>query len=229
MEEKTNPGIYHMHLDFHKMSRKLDNYASKELGFYTADFDGHPMKENGEAYPHFEPNHQLTLKPKNKEEFNEVYTKLEQILPECTDFAGYLECEYIPIDLFIPYKEYVDIPIPFHITRRSLNPEKGETFRETEIHITFDKDNSHPDLIKKLLNSGLYGGYIPKKDGNFIVYTVQGFAKEINPLIQCIIKFLKESGGAWRATVKEEKVIAYKICNIASTDLPEVADKVEYF
>ncbi|MCW3125796.1 MAG: hypothetical protein JWO03_1454 [Bacteroidetes bacterium] len=226
--EKTNPGIFHIHIDFHQLSPRLDNFATKELGFYTADFDGHPIKENGDPYPHFEPNHQLTLKIDDRKKFDAVYSQIEKVLPQCPDFVGYIECEFIPIDEYISYREYTDIKIPFHITRRNLDPGKGEKFRQTEIHLTLDRDKSHPELIKKLLNSGLYAGYIPKKDHNALVFTVQGFAKEINPLIKSLTQFLKDSGGASRATVKEERVIAYKICNIQPYDLPEIADTVQY-
>ncbi len=87
----------------------------------------------------------------------------------------------------------------------------------------------HPQLIAKLLNSGLYAGYIPKQDANYIVFTVQGFVDEINPLIKRVTNYLRETGGGRRVTVKEERVIAYKVCGIESSDLPEVADKVEYY
>lgn len=222
--EKTQPNIFHIHIDAQLMPKALDEYAIKEWAFSPTDYDGHP-----EGYDHFEPVRHLTLKAPTKAVFNKVWLELEAKMPEFPNFIGYIEGEYIPIDEYIPYLDYKDIPIPFLITRRKLNPDSNEGFRQTEIHITMEKTKSNPDLIKKLLNSGLYGAFIPKIDGEFLVLTIQGFIKDIVPLIDVIRRFLLESGGAYRCTIKEERAIAHKLCGIDASTLPEIAESIQYF
>jgi hypothetical protein len=222
--EKTQPKIFHIHVDAQNMPKALDEWAIKELNFVPTDYDGHP-----EGYDHFEPIRHLTLKAPTKEIFRSAWDMLEAKLDEHPDFVGYIEGEYLPIDEYIPFKAYTDIPIPFQITRRKLVPENSEDFRQTEVHITMEKTQSHPDLMKKLLDSGLYGAFIPKADGEFLVLTIQGFIKDIVPLIDSIRNFLTDSGGACRCTIKEERAIAHKLCNIDSAELPEIAESIKYF
>lgn len=222
--EKTQPKIFHIHIDAQKMPKALDEWAIKELDFVPTDYDGHP-----EGYDHFEPIRHLTLKVPTKEVFHATWDKLAAKLDEHPEFVGYIEGEFLPIDEYIEFNEYKDIPISFQITRRKLVPENYEDFRQTEIHITMEKTQSHPALMKKLLDSGLYGAFIPKADGEFLVLTIQGFIKDIVPLIDIIRKFLTVSGGAFRCTIKEERAIAHKLCNIDSRELPEIAETIKYF
>lgn len=220
--EETQPEIFHIHIDALKMSKGLYDYAIKELKFYDSDFNGHP-----EGYEHFEPERHLTLKLATKEEYFENWKKLENFTKE-KDLKGYFEAEFIPIDDFIPYKEYQDIPIPFEINRRRLDGSKNEQFRQTEIHLTMDKNKSHPDLLKKLLDSGLYGAYIPKDRGTFLVLTIQGSVKDISPFFQILKDYIEQSGGAYLCTIKEERAINHKLFGITPKDLPEIADEIKY-
>jgi len=220
--EKTQPGIFHIHIDALHMSKELYDFALKELQFYDSDFNGHP-----EGYVHFEPERHLTLKLNTKEEFFGAWNKLEQFT-DGEKLRGYLEGEYIPVDDFIPYKEYKDIPVPFYIERRRLSGEEDEEFRQTEIHLTMDKDKSHPELMRKLLDAGLYGAYIPKDRGTFLVLTIQGFIKDIVPLTKVVREYIEESGGAYLCTIKEERAIKYKLFGVGADDLPEIAEKIIY-
>lgn len=220
--EQTQPGIFHIHIDAQEMSKELYEYAIKELKFYDSDFNGHP-----DGFKHFEPKKHLTLKLTSKEEFNLTWEILDNFTDR-TKLRGYLEGEFIPIDEIIPYKEYKDIPVPFKINRRKLTGEKYEEFRQTEIHLTMEKDKSNPELMKKLLEAGLYGAYITKRRGTFLVLTIQGFIKDIKPLTDKIRHYITQSGGAYLCTLKEERALKYSLYGIGATDLPEIADKIIY-
>ncbi|MFT5890279.1 MAG: hypothetical protein ACI9Y7_000369 [Dokdonia sp.] len=220
--EKTQPEIFHIHIDAQEMTEELYEYAIKTLKFYDSDFNGHP-----EGFLHFEPEKHLTLKLITKAEFDETWEKLAKFTDK-TKLRGYLEGEFIPIDEFIPYTEYKDIPIPFKIERRKLTGKDNEEFRQTEIHLTMEKDKSNPDLMKKLLEAGLYGAYIPKRRGTFLVLTIQGFIKDIVPLTNIIREYIIESGGAYLCTIKEERALKYKLFGISADDLPEIANKIIY-
>lgn len=221
--EKTQPRIFHIHVDGQNMPLGLYDYAVKELAFVPSDYNGHP-----EGYYHAEPVHHLTLKVATKELFNSVWKQLEEKLSGFPEFKGYIEGEYIPIDEFIPYKTYTGMPVPYEIKTRKLNDSNNEHFRQTEIHVTMERTGSDPDLMKELLDAGLYGAFIPKYDGEFLVLTMQGYIKEIVPLIETTRNYLITAGGANRCTIKEERAIAYKLCHIDSVDLPEIAAEIRY-
>jgi len=221
--EPTQPNIFHIHIDAQQMPEDLSRLARQQLGFCDTNFSGHP-----EGYIHFEPKQHLTLKVRTREEFDTAWSKLEDMASR-PDFVGYLEGEYIPVDDFIPYKPFVDLPVPFRIQRRRLTGAEQEQFRQTEFHLVYKKDESDPRLTEKLLQAGLYGAFIPKKDGEFVVLTMQGYLKDVGPLVKALKKYIEEAGGAYRCTLKEERAIKHRLFGIGTADLPEIADRIEYF
>lgn len=221
--EKTQPNIFHIHIDATNFPVELETFAIQKLGFVDSDFSGHP-----EGYAHFEPQRHLTLKLNTRQEFSETWEKLENKADESSDFVGYLEGEFIPKDEFIPYKPYQDEPLNFNVKRRTLKSSSGEQFRQTEFHLTMEKTKTNSTLIKRLLDSGLYGAYIPKKDGEFLVLTTQGFIKDIVPLYEELKRHLLKVGGAYRCTLKEERALKFKMYGIQPENLPEIADEIEY-
>ena len=222
--EATQPNIFHIHIDATNLTYDLENFAINQLGFVNTDFDGHPR-----GYLHFEPSKHLTLKVTSKKEFSQIWDTLEQKFDKSNEFVGYLEGEFIPSDEFIPYKPYQDEPLPFKVERRTLKSSKNEQFRQTEFHLTMEKSKTSPILIKRLLDSGLYGAYIPKPDGEFLVLTTQGFIKDIVPLYEVLKNHLLKVGGAYRCTMKEERALKFKMYGIKPENLPEIADKISYF
>ena len=94
--------------------------------------------------------------------------------------------------------------------------------------MVLDKDRSDQGLIKKLLDSGLYGAYLPKQTYNGLVLTMQGFRRDIEPLLQAVTDYLMIAGGVVSGTIKLEHAIRYKLFGIASEDQPEIANKVVY-
>jgi hypothetical protein len=220
--EPTQPNIFHIHIDAQRMPETLSRDVRDQLGFSDTNFSGHPP-----GFAHFEPTQHLTLKVNTRDEFFSIWSKLEAMISR-EDFVGYLEGEYIPVDDFIPYKDFVDVPVPFLIHRRRLSGADRETFRQSELHLVYKKEGSDPRLTERLLQAGLYGAYIPKKDGDFVVLTMQGYLKDIGRLAEVLKQYVEEAGGALRCTLKEERAIKHKLFGIGSTDLPEIADHVEY-
>jgi len=225
--EQTQPNIFHIHVDGRRMPADLGRMMLEELGFYDHHFIGHPG-----GYQHFEPNYHLTRKlaagsiDQRAREFKEIWKKLEALVSG-TDFVGYLEGEFIPTDIVFPEKPYDDsIAVPFLIERRRLRD--GENFRESEIHLVMDKDKSHERLITKLLDSGLYGAFLPKKDHTAVVLTMQGYRADILPLRDALVEYLNRAGGVVRGTIKEERAIKYELLGIKPSELPEIAGRVVY-
>jgi len=224
MKEQTQPNIFHIHIDATHLPVKLEEFARKSLGFVNTDFSGHP-----EGFSHFEPDRHLTLKIETKPQFIETWNRLVSKADQCSDFVGYLEGEYVPIDEVIPYKTFEESAVPFKILRRVLDGSIDEQFRQTELHLTFDKDVSAPVQIDRLLESGLYGAFIPKKHGTFVVLTAQGFVRDISPLYEQLKKYLLETGGVFNCTLKEERAIKFKLYGLSPSHLPEVVSEISYF
>lgn len=223
MIEPTQPGIFHIHIDASYMPPDLSKIVKGELGFYDHHFIGHP-----DGYEHFEPNAHLTRKILTGKEFKQVWEELEGLV-EGTDFGGYLEGEYIPTDDTIPESLYNDsVVFPFRVERRRLRGAPEEQFRETEIHLVMDKDKSDERVVRKILDAGLYGAFLPKKDYTAVVLTMQGFCRDIEPLIQSLTEYLHKAGGVVRGTIKEERAIRYKLIGVNPQELPEIADRVIY-
>lgn len=214
---------FHLHIDATLLPLKLEKRVKEELGFGDTDFSGHP-----EGYRHFEPERHLTRKFGDKSSFLVAFQDLSL---ECskTGFIGYIEGEFVISDIKIPAKPYnPDVHAPFSVTRRLLAGAPTEPFRETELHLVMDNDCSDPRIIRALLDSGLYGAYIPKSDYTAVVLTAQGRHSEIATLTGAVWNYVNEAGGAVRCTLKEEQAIAYNLSGMNHAQLPEVVKKIEY-
>jgi len=216
------PGIFHIHVDATELPSVMREYCIGKLGMSTTDFSGHP-----EGYRHFEPINHLTLKMKEGATFRRTWDALSRCAKE-SNFVGYLEGEYLTLDELLPCSPWRGGDVPFVITRRRLDSDRGEQFRETELHLTMDADRSSPELIAGLLRSGLYGAYLPKAGWRDLVLTAQGHCEEILPLITHLRRFIEQAGGAVGATLKEERVLRYELFGIGVGELPEVVDRVQY-
>lgn len=223
-KERTSPRVYHIHFDARVMPDSLQAYL-ESLGFRNDNFSGAP-----EGYRSFEPDSHMTRKTFDKDEFVDLWQDAEK-RAEGSDFVGYMEGEFIAYDDLIDEKSFGPaklgyLIVPFSIRRRQLR--HPEMFRETEIHLAMDADRSDPYMIKSLLDAGFYGAYMRKQDRRNIILTAQGFRKDIEPLASSLRTYLNEFGGVVRGTLKEEKIVRYKLFGVEVSELPEVVDNVAY-
>ena len=228
MSEKSvilvpRPGIYHLHLDGSYASEALDHFVKEMYKFTNGDFCGHP-----EGYKHFEPLYHRIYKTESKSNFFVTWEAVEQ-MARLTGFIGYIEGEFIKGDELIDTIPFDDtIPVPFFLERRRLRGEPNEGFREAELHLVMDRDKSDPRLVKKLLDAGLYGAYIPDGDRIELVLTAQGFIRDIDPLIASLRDYLKRAGGTVHGQLFDERAVRYAIFNADHTSLPEIVDRIEW-
>ena len=215
--------LFHLHVDATYMPEGLYRLLKEDFGFQDSDFSGHP-----DNYKHFEPNRHITLKFTDGKLFRRMCAQLEEAVKQFPDFAGYFEGEYIREERLIPVIPYQVVPVPFKISRRRLDGSPFEQFRESELHLTIDKDRSNHQLIEGLLEAGLYGAYMPKDDYVGIVLTIQGFRDDIGRLVDCLWDFLGRSGGVVNGKLKEEFAIWHRLYSVKPTELPEIIDNVVY-
>ena len=137
---------------------------------------------------------------------------------------GYVEGEVIAEDIQIeekPFSEFV--PAPFRIATTSL---PAGHFRESEIHVTLDRDRSDPRLIEALAGMGFFAAYLPKPYGTAQIFTVQGSRALIGELMPDLLAFLRTAGGAVSCSVKEERIAAWWMSD-PPVRLPPVISTVE--
>jgi len=223
MPTESRSGVYHIHLDgMYRISlkpREPLRVALEACGFTQDSFCGHPPD-----YPSFEPQYFFTHKTHDRDEHQEIW-RFVCALPFQLGFMGYAEAEYVKSDEHLPYHPFTEQAPPFQITRRRLDV--GE-WRKTELHLVMDKDKSDPQLIKFLLDAGLYGAYLKKQDRTFIVLTMQGMLTEMEPLIKSVKEYITTAGGAFDCTLKEEIAIGCFLFGPKPQELPEIAASVTY-
>lgn len=211
---------FHIHIDAMSLAPQFEHYLRSELGFWRSDFCGHP-----EGQQQYEPNHHLTQEPADAREFRSLFASALQWATSGDQMTGYIEGEFIPSDDDIPEKPFdASVPVPFRVSR---GPLATGTFRESEIHVTLDRDASDPALIARLGEIGLYSGYLPKSYGVAQVMTVQGSRKDIALIKPALLSYLRDAGGAKRCSLKEERIVNWWVSS-SSLSLPPVIQNVDW-
>ncbi len=218
--EKVRPHCFHIHLDAHAViPEKLLQYIV-DAGGFKADF----LHSEEVARTHFEPKYHTTLVTADSKQYSQHWKSMKRLAYE-TGFVGYIEGEYIPIDMNIPARPFVQIQTPFFLTRRKLS--EAEPFRKSELHVAYDDAKTDPRVTDLLYSMGLYGALMPKTDrGNYRIMTVQGSVQEINSLAPQLYSFLSALGGMWCGTIKIEVIRDYEIYDVSFVDMPEVIDQI---
>ena len=193
---------FHIHVDAFEISPEFKRFLTAELGFYRSDFAGHPEGVEG-----FEPPHHFTLKLEEVNQFRSRFDDVVRTARAGTPMRGYVEGEFIAEDLQIHERPFDEsVPAPFRVAKTNLLP--GH-FRESEIHVTLDRDRSDSRLIEALMGMGFFAAYLPKPYGRAQIFTVQGSRAFIGELMPDLLAFLKSAGGAVSCSVKEERISAW--------------------
>jgi hypothetical protein len=210
--------VFHIHVDASELQADFEDYLAK-TGFSRTDFAGHPEGIDG-----FEPPNHLTLKMFDSAEFRKTFDAVQAEAMTGNGMRGYLEGEFIPVDQDIaerPYRE--GVAIPFKV--KNGPPVKG-VFRETEIHITMDRDRSDARLLAALTEMGFFSAFMRKAYGLAQIFTVQGSRAQIDQLLPNLIEFLESCGGAVHCSVKEERVARWWLSH-SDVALPPVITEIQ--
>jgi hypothetical protein len=170
---------------------------------------------------HFETPKHFTFKTKDIVDFNHQFDATEQyFINNPGSIIGYLEGEYVPLDLEIEAKPFDRaVPIPLKLELSNLEP---GSFREDEIHITLDRDKSEPQLLENLRGMGFFSAYMDKPTGNVEIFTAQGTKKNINLILRQIKDYLDKSGGSIGGSIKEEIILKWWLSDLNVT-VPPIA------
>jgi len=213
-------GEFHIHIDAKVISEDFERTLTAELGFWRADFDGSP-----EGAVCFAPVHHLTNKYPTNVAFRTAWDRVIQFASVPGAMCGYIEGEYVPEEIAIPEAPFdPGAAPPFRIEMAALPPGK---FRETEVHVTLDRDRSDPRLLTALQGMGLMAVYLPKPYGTAVIYTVQGSVQHIDRILTALVSYLTRAGGAVKCRLKEEGINRHWISGPDAV-LPPVVGKIHW-
>ena len=200
---------FHIHIDVDAtfdvhnalLYEYFEIFLMKELGFSLKNFSGVPADSHRHA-----PERHLTHKTQDSRAFYRIFDSIESYLTQHPKaMTGYIEGEYIPERIQIPDSEFnPNVAVPFKLELGSLPTGK---FREDEIHITLDRDNSDPRLISSLRQMGFFSVYMDKDYGTAEIFTTQGYYHDIQTVLPLITNYLNQVGGAVNCVIKEERIV----------------------
>jgi hypothetical protein len=209
---------FHIHVDATSLDGDVLETLTHDHGFRETNFCGHPP-----GIHHFEPAHHLTLKCEEGREFRHRFSRAVDFLSS-TSMRGYLEGEVVIADWHIPESPF-DTRVPLALAFE-LAPLPAGQFRQTEIHITMDRDRSDPRLIERLCGTGMFAAYLPKPYGTAVVLTVQGDRGPIAQSFDALRTYLLEAGGAVAGTIKEERILNWWVSH-EDVALPPVVQRIQ--
>jgi alkylation response protein AidB-like acyl-CoA dehydrogenase len=211
---------FHIHIDAQNLAPGFERFVIADLGFWRSDFSGHP-----EGVEHYEPPHHFTQKTKDSKEFKALFDQIVGHAKAPQAMKGYIEGEFVPLDRDIALHPYdASVPLPFKLERTFL---PAGTFRETEVHVTLDRDRSEPQLLRNLLEMGLFAAYLPKTYGTAAIFTAQGSRAHIDALLPTLAAYLERAGGAVECSIKEER-IAHWWMSEPALPLPPVVESIQW-
>lgn len=193
----------HLHVDMFAQPPKSLIDALRVLGFWDTSFrvpypDGHDG-----CVAHW------TWKTENATSAHQKWAALSQII-QGAGIPGYIERELIKFDLDEPIT--VDHPFdpsverPFMLEKYTLS-EGG--FKESEVHMTLDKDASDPRVMDYFTSMGMVPAIMPKRhaDGSpfdALILTAAGDKREIAHVMKELRDVIPRLGGIKGCSIKFE-------------------------
>jgi hypothetical protein len=211
---------FHIHIDAKKMDAQLEAILIERYRFEHKNF----IQRQGSS-PSYAPEIHLTYKTTDLNRSKQIYKDIQvQLEHNPTSMIGYVEYEYVPKQISIKHQDFnSSISIPFHLELDNL---PMGTFREDEIHITLDRDNSDPRLLESLSQIGLFSALRQKEYGIAEIFTVQGYSHDIKRILPLLTTYLDRAGGAAKCVVKEEIIVRSWVSS-SDYNLPPIIQNIE--
>jgi hypothetical protein len=191
----------HIHIDAKNIKPQSEKLLIEKYGFVHKNFI-----QRQDLNPSYAPETHLTYKTTNPNQASQIFKDIHTYLEQNPDsMTGYVEHEYIPEQISIEYRTFnPDVPLPFQLELGDL---AIGAFREDEIHITIDRDNSDRRLRESLRQIGFFSALRQKDYGIAEIFTTQGSYQDIQKVLPMIVSYLNQAGGAAACVIKEERII----------------------
>lgn len=199
---------YHIHVDGQENIPERAKAWFLEHGFWPDQFV--PVDKDPGFQPHDHLSHETSDKVLNDRLRRETYAFLRA---NPTLVVGYVESEAIVSRAtFDDHPFDPSVPLPVRLTIRPiaeiLEVVPSDWFRQSEIHVTSRKDQTDPRLIDALKRIGLYTAhYVSAVDDQlYVIFTVQGYQRDVARLSGLLTGYLHEAGGTCNAAMQFEVV-----------------------
>jgi hypothetical protein len=192
---------FHIHIDAKNINTQFEKILIEQYSFEYKNFI-----RRQDLNPSHAPETHLTYKTTDSNRSSQIFRDIHNYLEQNPDsMIGYLEYECIPEKISIEYRTFnPDVPLPFQLELGDLGI---GAFREDEIHITVDRDNSDRRLRESLIQIGFFPASRQKDYGIAEIFTTQGSYQDIQKVLPMIVSYLNQAGGAATCVVKEERII----------------------
>lgn len=212
--------LFDLHIDATALTPEFEKFLIEECSFWRNDFCGHPEGQEGH-----EPPHHLTQQLDTGKEFREMFDKVAGYARQHRPMSGYIEGEFIALDVDLPERPFdAGVPLPFAIAPGTI---PAGTFRESEIHVTMNRDASDARLRENMVKMGFFSAYLPKEYGVAEVFTVQGSRAQIDAIIPAIQTYLETAGGCVKCSIKEERVADFWL-SAPDVHCPPVIERIKW-
>lgn len=209
---------FHIHADCRVYDTTFLEWITNQ-GFYKDDFLFIPEVESYAPASHF------TYKLNDAEEFRLLFGEVERYVRQAPNrMEGYLEGEAIVSDLEIPESPFNSgflIPVLCVTTKAPLG-----LFRQSEIHVSLDRDRSDARLRRNLQRMGFTPAYQQEEWGVKEIWTIQGSLFAIESILQPITEYLQNAGGGAKCKVREERIARW-YANPADFPIPPMIASVK--
>jgi len=209
---------FHIHIDAKRISQDFECCLLEQFGYQTKDF-----AQGFKKSPSYVPERHLTKKFFDPLAFRKEGRCLMHRLKETQGMTGYVELECVGPEKRIVTKPFNStINLPFKLSLVHL---PDGAFRESEIHITLDHNNSDPTILALLESMGMYSAFMRKPWGMAQILTVQGSKEKISLIHKVLEKYLSEAGGVVGCCIKEERILDFWM---SAPDIPRppVVDEI---
>jgi hypothetical protein len=192
---------FHIHIDAKNINTQFEKMLIEQ---YSLEYKNFTQRQG--LNPSYAPETHLTYKTTDSNQSSQIFRNIRNYLEQNPDaMVGYVEYEYILGKVLIEYRTFnPDVPLPFQLELGDL---RIGAFREDEIHITLDRDNSDPRLLESLRQIGFFSALRQKDYGIAEIFTTQGSYQDIQKVLPMIVSYLNQAGGAAVCIVKEERII----------------------
>lgn len=202
MNAPDRPEKFHIHIDAQALDPRLKELLLEKLGFEEKNFVREGMR--GSEYS---PELHLTKNYWDREVFDRDFDAIEESIAHGLWLRGYVEGEYIASrQLFADVPRRDGVSPPFRIHHAAL---PAGSFRETEIHLTVDANESDPKVIDEYFEMGFFCAYAPKTYGLAQILTMQGSLLDLRQIKEAISQHILARGGLKRAKLMEERIIRW--------------------
>jgi hypothetical protein len=193
--------------------------ALKGLGFYDDRF----LHPEGGRTP-FVPLCHLTVRPSKGSEQRKLFDEARRLAVSFgREVEGYIESEVAHVISGFETKDFDPSAKLGFVLRNSFLP-PGQ-FREDEIHVQFDKDQTDPRIGRAFAEAGWREAFCPEPYGVGEIWTIQGSMSHVEEVLPATLAYLNQVGGLVACTVRRE-VIAHWWLSKPDLSLPPVIAEV---